>query len=121
MYDFKINKIITNNNTTIVPKNINVIIGPNNSGKSQFLKDIKNILGSQHHFDKKNIIIKDMEYNLPKNKEEFIERYDLNSKVFKNSDNQLVMMKKFFNKEITQLVQLYTMKLMSNMKKMVKR
>lgn len=88
MYDFKINKIITNNNTKIIPKNINVIIGPNNSGKSQFLKDIKNILGSQHHFDKKIIIIKDMEYNLPKNKEEFIERYDLNSKIFKNSDNQ---------------------------------
>lgn len=88
MYDFKINKIVTNDNTPIIPKHINVIIGPNNSGKSQFLKDIKNILGSQHHFDKRNIIIKDMEYNLPKNKEEFIERYGLNSKVFKNSDNQ---------------------------------
>lgn len=88
MYDFKINKIVTNDNTTIIPKNINVIIGPNNSGKSQFLKDIKNILGLQQYFDKKNIIIKDMKYNLPKNKEEFIERYDLNSKVFKNSNNQ---------------------------------
>ena len=41
MYDFKINKIVTNDNTPIIPKHINVIIGPNNSGKSQFLKDIK--------------------------------------------------------------------------------
>ena len=88
MYNFRINKIITNNNTPIIPKSINVIIGPNNSGKSQFLKDIKNILGSQHHFDRENLIIKNMEYNLPKSKEEFIDRYNLNSKIFKTSNNQ---------------------------------
>lgn len=41
MYNFKIKQIVTNDGTKITPKKINVIIGPNNCGKSQFLKDIK--------------------------------------------------------------------------------
>lgn len=44
MYNFKINEILTNNGEKIIPKKINLIIGPNNSGKSQFLKDIKQLL-----------------------------------------------------------------------------
>ncbi len=86
MYNFKINEIITNNGTTITPKSINIIIGPNNSGKSQFLKDIKNILGQRNSSDKKRIIIKSMDYSLPKNKEELINRYNLKSKIFKTYD-----------------------------------
>lgn len=88
MYNFKIKQIITNNGTVIIPKSINIIIGPNNSGKSQFLKDIKNSLSSHNYLNKKNITIRDMEYILPKNKEEFISRYNLHSKIFSNSDNQ---------------------------------
>lgn len=88
MYNFKIKQIITNNGTAITPKSINIIIGPNNSGKSQFLKDIKNSLSSHNYLNKKNITIRDMEYILPKNKEEFINRYNLHSKIFSNSDNQ---------------------------------
>lgn len=88
MYNFKIKQIITNNGTAIIPKSINIIIGPNNSGKSQFLKDIKNSLSSHNYLNKKNITIRDMKYILPKNKEEFISRYNLHSKIFSNSDNQ---------------------------------
>lgn len=88
MYNFKIKEIITNNGTTIIPKGINIIIGPNNSGKSQFLKDIKNSLSSHNYLNKQNITIKNMEYVLPKNKEEFISRYNLHSKIFNNADNQ---------------------------------
>lgn len=44
MYNFKIKEILTNNNEKIIPKKINIIIGPNNSGKSQALKDIKLLL-----------------------------------------------------------------------------
>lgn len=53
MYNFKIKQIITNNGTAIIPKSINIIIGPNNSGKSQFLKDIKNSLSSHNYLNKK--------------------------------------------------------------------
>lgn len=88
MYNFKIEKIFTNGGATIFPKGINIIIGPNNSGKSQFLKDIKNTLDSYHHSNNKNIVIKDMEYVLPKSREDFMNRYDLSSKIFKTHDNQ---------------------------------
>lgn len=87
MYNFKIKNIITNDGTFIVPKGINIIIGPNNSGKSQFLKDIKYILGS-NNYDRKNLIISKLSYELPENKDDFIARYDIESKIFKDSGNQ---------------------------------
>lgn len=49
MYNFKISKISTNFGDVMEPKKVNVIIGPNNSGKSQFLKDIKNMLDRTNH------------------------------------------------------------------------
>lgn len=88
MYNFKINKIETNDGSIILPKQINIIIGPNNCGKSQFLKDIKNSLHNNGFGSKKNIIIKKMEYYLPKNKEEFIDRYNLEKRIFKQNNNQ---------------------------------
>lgn len=46
MYNFKIKKIIAYDGTEIEPKAINIIVGPNNSGKSRLLKEIKAILGA---------------------------------------------------------------------------
>ena len=88
MYNFRIKSIETKDKTIINPKKINIIIGPNNSGKSQFLKDIRNILSGNNNSNCQNLIIKKMKYVLPNNKEEFIERYRINSRVFKHADNQ---------------------------------
>lgn len=47
MYRFKIEKIVVNASSgvkDINPKRINVIVGPNNSGKSRFLKEIRDSL-----------------------------------------------------------------------------
>lgn len=88
MYNFKIKNIVTNDGTSIVPKGINIIIGPNNSGKSQFLKDIKYILGSNNSFGKKSIVISNLTYELPDNKNDFIIRYGIESKIFRDSNNQ---------------------------------
>ncbi len=88
MYNFKICEIITNSGYKIVPKAINVVIGPNNSGKSQFLKDIKLLLSNAGGYNLKNIVINEMNYILPNNLEDFIKRYNLSSRVFKNHYNQ---------------------------------
>ena len=88
MYNFKINTIKTNDGSTITPKKINIIIGPNSSGKSRFLKDIKDSLGNNNFPKKENIIIKEMNYELPKNKEKFIERYQLYDRIFLFDTNQ---------------------------------
>ena len=47
MYKFKIDKILANKSNgteEIIPKKINVLVGPNNSGKSRFLKEIRDYL-----------------------------------------------------------------------------
>lgn len=47
MYKFNINKIVVNTSEgtkDIVPKTINVFVGPNNSGKSRFLKELRDYL-----------------------------------------------------------------------------
>lgn len=88
MYNFKIKEIITNDSKkSIIPKSINIIIGPNNSGKSQFLKDIRNILKGNNS-DYSPIVIKKLNYELPKNFEEFNQRYNLNDRIFKINNNQ---------------------------------
>lgn len=87
-YCFKINKIILKNNQIIEPKKINIIVGPNNAGKSRFLKDIKNIItNTDFNSEEKNLIIDKLEYELPKNKDEFIKRYNLETKIIKRDSN----------------------------------
>jgi len=47
MYKFQVDKITVSNingDLNIVPKSVNVIIGPNNSGKSRFLKEIRDYM-----------------------------------------------------------------------------
>lgn len=88
MYNFKIKNIKTNDGSSIVPKGINIIIGPNNSGKSQFLKDIRTILGSNNYMGKKSLVISSLSYELPTNKNDFISRYGIESKIFKDPNNQ---------------------------------
>lgn len=86
MYNFKIEEIITNNNDVIIPKKINIIVGPNSAGKSRLLKDIRNKLDSNMHGNKMStIIVKDMKYTLPKSAEEFIESYNINKRMKPNS------------------------------------
>ncbi len=87
MYNFRIEKIKTKSNQEIEPQNINVIIGPNNCGKSQFLKDIKNILQGKNDQEYEKVIIDEMEYLLPQNTEELISRYGIDEKIFKGTHN----------------------------------
>lgn len=59
MYKFKINNININSlngNAVIEPNNINVIVGPNNSGKSRLLKEIINYLAGDLN-DLKKVLI----------------------------------------------------------------
>lgn len=47
MYQFKINKIVVNTSDgtkDIIPKKVNILVGPNNSGKSRLLKELRDYL-----------------------------------------------------------------------------
>lgn len=89
MYNFKIKKIITNDKSEIEPKKINVIIGPNNCGKSRFLKDIRNyLLRNNNPNGNELIVIDSIELDLPTDYDEFANKYKLNDRLFRTDDNQ---------------------------------
>lgn len=85
MYKFNLENIKVNTSNGVEemkPKQINVIVGPNNSGKSRFLKEIRDFLTG----DNKDLkIIKEIKYPFPKDFLEFDEAYDITSKMLQDS------------------------------------
>lgn len=91
MYKFKINKFSLNSgegSKAINLKKLNIIIGPNNSGKSKLLKELSNILsGERRDID----IIADIDFKLPVTKEMFIESYKIRNKISKDYHNSTIL------------------------------
>lgn len=58
-----IEKITLKTGTEFIPGNINILVGPNNSGKSTFLKDISETFGFNRRYHV-NTVIKDIEVSL---------------------------------------------------------
>lgn len=83
MYKFKINSINANslNENVIVPKKINVIVGPNNSGKSRLLKEIRDYLTGDITDLK---IINTIDFSMPTSFDELDESYDINNKIIRD-------------------------------------
>lgn len=97
MYKFKIDKIIVNTadgTEEIVPKKVNIIVGPNNSGKSRFLKEIRDYLSGDNRDIK---IINSIENPLPKSFSELDNVYDVSSKMVKDQYGNW-MLKSYSNK-----------------------
>lgn len=81
MYQFKLDKIILKKDKTeYIPNKINIIIGPNNSGKSRFLKEIAEVLSVGK---KDRYIIDKIEFKLPKDYNELNQTYDIENKITK--------------------------------------
>lgn len=87
-YQFKINSISFKNGDSYSPGKINIVIGANNSGKSQFLKEIRStILGNTdgpkgpYVYDTNNVIIDSIDLALPKNVEDLDGSYGLTGHV----------------------------------------
>lgn len=81
MYKFQVDKITVSNingDLDIVPKSVNVIIGPNNSGKSRFLKEIRDyMLGDNRELK----IIKSIEHNMPDSLYDFDASYQISERM----------------------------------------
>lgn len=97
MYKFKINNIGVNSlngNTVIEPKKINVIVGPNNSGKSRFLKEIRNYLAGDFNDLK---IIDDIDFTMPSSFDELDGSYDIKNKIIHDKNGNTIF-KYYVNK-----------------------
>lgn len=93
-YNFKINKINLKNGDRFIPNRINVVIGPNNAGKSKFLREIA---GCFHDTDEKeNYILENIEFDLPTSEEVFNKSYDIENKKFKDQYGSTYL-RTFFN------------------------
>jgi len=75
MYTYKLTKIKFNNDEEIQLGNLTVIIGPNNVGKSQILKDIVQRTTKQQPLP--CVVVKDVEWIPPQSLEELCEAYSL--------------------------------------------
>lgn len=86
-YSFKVNELVTVDGTIIKPKKITVFIGPNNSGKSKSLKEIRSeILGDPEASysggePTKRIVFREIHFNLPASSDEINDAYGLDDKV----------------------------------------
>ena len=87
-YQFEINAISFKNGEKYSPGKINIVIGANNSGKSQFLKEIRSaILGNTdgpngpYAHDANNVITDSIDLTLPKNVEDLDDSYGLSDHV----------------------------------------
>ena len=87
-YQFEINAISFKNGERYSPGKINIVIGANNAGKSQFLKEIRSaILGNidgpngPYAHDINNVITDSIDLALPKNVEELDGSYGLTDHV----------------------------------------
>jgi len=80
-YYFEIDKIKLKNGQEIKPNKINIIIGPNNAGKSKFLRELS---GFFHKNNEQNYIIDDIDCKLPSTYEDLYNSYDLEDKVVRD-------------------------------------
>ncbi|HEB61717.1 MAG TPA: hypothetical protein ENI82_01065 [Bacteroidetes bacterium] len=83
MYRYKINKLYFNDGNVIEPGSLTVIVGPNNSGKSRILKDIKSITTEQNP---RTLIIKDVDFTLPSTVKELTDAYKIQPVKDKNNN-----------------------------------
>ena len=81
MYKFKIKQINVNSVSgiqEIVPKRINIIVGPNNSGKSRLLKELRDYLAGDHRDLR---ILSKVDFPYPDNFEKIDAAYNIGSKM----------------------------------------
>ncbi|UII75506.1 ATP-binding protein [Flagellimonas sp. HMM57] len=86
MFEYKIEKIKFKNSFIFKPKNLVVLIGPNNCGKSQVLKDILKITTIEKP---DSIVVDDISYSWPSKLSELLDSYNINS-IIDNDGNHYI-------------------------------
>lgn len=66
------------------PGGVNVVIGANNSGKSTFLRELRNALLGNPELDLSPCVVADVEVLLPSSKHELFDAFDIPNRVVKN-------------------------------------
>lgn len=97
MYKFRINQINVNSINgiqKIEPKRINIIVGPNNSGKSRLLKELRDYFAGDHRDLK---ILSAVDFPYPDSFDEINAAYNIGSKMIQDQYGNW-MLKVYTNK-----------------------
>jgi len=91
MYKFSVKEISLNSQNepfSLIPKPINIIIGPNNSGKSRILKELRDyLLGDFNNLK----IINNLSFDYPSDLSDLNQSYNLSKKISKDSNGNWFM------------------------------
>ena len=91
MYKFSVKEISLNSQNepfSLIPKPINIIIGPNNSGKSRVLKELRDyLLGDFNNLK----IINNLSFDYPSDLSDLNQSYNLSKKISKDSNGNWFM------------------------------
>ena len=93
-YNFRIKELVLNKDQKISAKSINIFIGPNSCGKSQSLKDIRDILCNQTS-QRSRIIVKRIEFDLPPSVESFVDSYIPDSRIYNDPYSSQIFTKTY--------------------------
>lgn len=74
MYRYRLEKIKFNEGTEIEPKSLTVIVGSNNSGKSRFLKDLRDLCTIQNPTP---VVLTEVEHSLPSRAQDLTDAYGI--------------------------------------------
>lgn len=105
MYNFYVNKIKFKNGKEINMNKINIIIGPNNCGKSTTLNELYKCCTGYRSSSRNNILVDQIACEYPKSIDEFKRRYNLDSLIYKTSQFQTYLKCMNFNEQNNNRVQ----------------
>ncbi len=75
MYQYKLTEITLNDGTTVIPRKLTVIVGPNNSGKSRALKEVSTFATNANTMS--GVVVNNVKWTMPNNIEDLRESYDV--------------------------------------------
>lgn len=81
MYRYRLERIRFNEGTEIEPGSLTVVVGPNNSGKSRFLKDVKDFCTSQYLAP---VVLSEVEHSVPVKAQDLTDAYGIKLELISN-------------------------------------
>jgi hypothetical protein len=86
-YEYRLESLVLNNGFAFAPGKLTVIVGPNNSGKSRLLHDVRQLCTSQ---SPNTVVVDEVQYTRPSSPVELRDSYGIMPR-FESTRNQVML------------------------------